>query len=634
MAESYGAAAASDSDVRGRDMQLFHAVCSAFSHPSALAMGLKLLSKYVPLHTVPRTKKGSLRWVCEQLSRHLGSSPVLPVESSDGAMFKALLDTAPESGDQCVLDPVSVLGADVLGSNAVLFVVAPRPLVQCVINMIPPSLAYVRHDSPLPFWAILRTSMFRTDLENPTVAHHKARALTDQYLSWRAREYMMKRSDSAGERYQPSLPLTLAMWPGPGSLMRNTLPQIRIPYSLVRLFWDGDAFGFVQRVLDYSAGNIPYQQQTDVPAVAAVAMYCSIASQMARSIASLHRMRYVHCDVKLENVLVDSIVGPRGQMEKDTERTGAPPPLYPYAVLSDFDSVVPEWSPLHDSVKAQYLLLSAVYLGMDYDSLPRDEALDVHVLTAFICWALVDKSPAQNRVLYEGFKAQLDYVHRYLRTVMPSSGTWSNMANCAAQRAAGMAEALVALYGSCGAGRQFNAHFKGKTMPPASEEALRLVARGYVSTANRVGTPTTLPPEIADPRLRDEASVSDNWVPRTQQGDIWSWAMTLWMSMCATNRADYHVMYSNPSSFMRPPRESLLDHPDALHLYMILKKCLSLDPSERPTAAQIANDERLNAQASTAHNLLSPFVLEMEGKQPERVISKLRRKALQQHSSS
>lgn len=566
----------------------------------------------------------------------MSADAVLPVGGTDQEMFEALLHSAPASEDRCALAPVSILGADVLGSNAVIFVVSPRPTVQCVVSMIPPSLAYVRQDSPLPFWAILRTSVFRTDLENTSVAHHKARALTDQYVSWRAREYMVKRSRSVGDRYQPSLPLTLAMWPGRGSSVRNVFPQVQIPYSLARLFWDGDAFGFVQRVLQYTEGDVEYQVQTGVPAAGAVAMYCSIGTQVARSLASLHRMGYVHCDVKLEHILVDSVVGPRGQMKGDAERTGAAPPLYPYAVLSDFDSVVPDWSLVSDKMKSQYLVLAAVYLGIDVDSIPEDGQLDVSETVAFVCWAVVSRSVGGEhggRVRYPDFKAKLAHVHRNLASLMPSSATWLNMANCAAQRAVGMAKVLIGLYGSCGAGPVFNAHFKASALPPAEEEALRLVARGYVSTANRVGTFTTFPPEVADPTGTDTPLVSDHWVPRTKEGDVWAWAMTLWMSMCATMSPDYDVMYRYPSSFMRPARGSLLDHPDAMHLYMILKRCLSLDPSKRPTAEQIATDERLNAQASTARDLMTLFVHDMEVREPDRAVSKLRRKA-QSHALS
>jgi len=95
--------------------------------------------------------------------------------------------------------------------------------------------------------------------------------------------------------------------------------------SASRVFWDGDAFSWWERTAKRLSDD------------AAVAVGCSLIVQAAASMAALHATGIVHGDPKLENLLIDTVRTAWDQPQTSTGASG----LFPYAVLTDFDSSRP-----------------------------------------------------------------------------------------------------------------------------------------------------------------------------------------------------------------------------------------------------------------------------------------------------
>lgn len=576
------------------------ALCAAFPHRSVILELRELLRKYRLEPSGPLNRDA----LCRLAERFINAEGGSGTEwgASDGGSDGDLVSD-PREGT-CGVRVIMPVGQDTLGSYAVLFVVELHPSTLCTRNLLTPPDMFMPRGAP-SFHAMLKTSLFSKTLDHVPIMHHIMRALTDQYYGVRFVHYAMSRRLPS-----PQLAMCMSVWTGLGRAATpdtNVIPSIRVPHTLSRLYWDGDCFSWCASITRYVDGSTSYESQAVMPATAAIALFASILLQVARGLASIHNMGLVHGDVKLENCLIDTRHGPIYDTEPGSEERT----LYPYVVLSDFDAVVPILPESNDK-EFEAILLAARYLGYVPDK--RHRHVDAMQFVYFVCWrASSYKDHRHDPAWYSVTMTASNLLTRGKRIgeivlSAVSQEAALNVAFAAGQRAKGVDEVLASLFGDVGGDEQI-----------ASPR--RLLGQSYIADANYVGTSAMLAPE-----LLDRSAFPESWCVRTPEADVWALAFSVWIMMTASKPIQPRVLLRKQYTFMRPPRGSLLSHPEAVGLYAILKEMLHPEQDERPTAEQIATNPRLIELAQSAYVVARPVVQELERSDPKAFVSSFRRR--------
>lgn len=583
---------AGDSDfvISPEDAVHIRTLCIAFPHPSVVSELRNIASKYGL--SLPR--RISKQDVCKFFKKHVGE---MPTE----------FDIAPKGVHECNVQVVFPVGQSILGSYAAVFAALVEPANLCALKMMVPPFMFMK-SGQVNFLGMLKTGLYSRTLDYLPALHYAVRSLTDQYYCGLFAQYTISR-----RLVCPQLAMSMSVWAGVGkmkSASTNNLPAIPFPHTLSRIYMDGDCFGWISSTLQYNSNQEPYESQAALPPKAAASVFASIMLQLCRGLASIHNMGLVHGDMKLENALVDTLHGPVYGIEPGKSEKS----MYPYVVLSDFDSVAPALTTSKD-VQKNLLIETATLLGYRKDA--SHDSLRLTYIIFYICYQVMGYLSKRTSDTWYDFTVTStnlishgkDFESMVLESINDEQAM--NMALTAAQRFLGIRSLTDIIYGSSS---------DENATEPDQQQRKRL-CQTYVADANNVGTRVFMPPEMRDPRR-----VTREWCVRTKESDIWSLGYAVWLKMTASDIIPVEVILDDPKIFTKLPPGCLLENENCSELYTILFGMLHLDPSMRPTAEQLATDPRLMQLSQEAHTVAKPFIERIEYNDPEIFVSSFRRK--------
>lgn len=197
------------------------------------------------------------------------------------------------------LCPIGCLGSGGCGD---IFAVVPRDqLAQfraaCVNNKRTPGTAWCA--------SLVRAVKIVLDVQDSTYAQR--RMLNEKLAYWRL-----------SKRYARAIPKHHTFWSAHANAQTKRVPTAHAVVTDV--YPDGDCARWLEEV--YASDRLTFVQK--------VAIACSVCIQVAASLATYHACNVVHCDVKLENALVDC-----DRTYKVTSEW-----LFPRVVLFDMDTAL------------------------------------------------------------------------------------------------------------------------------------------------------------------------------------------------------------------------------------------------------------------------------------------------------
>lgn len=560
------AAAAADRVAR---VEALRYLCRSFYHKVPYQGLLVLARQYgVPMQGVPQDADSVKRHICLYIAGQLGitlsededftSVAELPVSTT------TTVDT--ERGP-CSLQIVRTVSDEVSGSTGLVYFI--KGFRECS------RLAGAAEQ--FEDVTVLKTFWARDPLR-----WSKTRLMYSRFLQEQHTMYVATR-DSGTRNVVPMH----YWWSGEGARVKNVLPMVNSAWIVMPYYKQGDAMKWICETLNLPEYHHGTRSVGDahISVHAGLSILCSVFSQMARGLRSLHRLGYVHADFKPENCFVRTEPLPQGhgrapQSEIEAAGDVDTEPLWPIVDVGDLETTCGVM--LEEQVGRSIDRADAHRLARVLTQ--RSDLTDEQVSSVLMQYA---------HSLLENESVDMEALKRQgIREQAPSGGAPAYEAshvstrdvNAALQSAVQRMKAVE---------RTVNWAFSKKNRSGA-RSGIDLIVQAAVQKQCMVGSFDYLAPEMLTPPLY-------RCRPKTYEADAWALGVTM-LALATCSPPSYPMDLARADGRLEPfiPSNSILARPESLFLRNAISSLMRTDPTRRMNAVDIVDNSLIRRYAMQA----------------------------------